>query len=276
MISNDTKRSILRVLNQTSKPVPLGTIALRVGKPQEIVSEVILDLCLEGAVRRASATEVDQGVLAYTVTAWKPSLAYETTAAIPESAPTVKMPRVVGIDFDGVMGDFVTAVAIVIKEQTGKVIDPGTNKEWDLFGFLTPEEKTEVFSVINRPGWCASIPLYPGTVEGINRLVQAGHTLLCVTAPWDSDTWESERRRVIKKHFGDAFSGVIATHAKEFVSCDVLIEDRVSNLEKWVDRTGGIGLLWKQPYNRTYNQQKMRTVSSWEDVLNLILGKEDP
>lgn len=269
MTSNpELPKKILQALSQRSQPIPLGTLAMRVSASELDVAEVVSLLVVEGKVRIARPPEVEQGVVAYTTVDPKPWMAYEAVPAAPPSRKTASWAKVIAFDYDGVLGDFITPCCQVMSQVTGRPYHPSEQKVWDLFGLLSDEERKEVFRVIESPGWCETIQPYPGAVEAVQMFREAGHTLLCVTAPWTSPTWEYERKRALQHQFGKDIV-MISTHSKEFVGCDVLVEDKVSNLEKWVDRQRGKGFLIAHPYNEQYPSQKMVRVASLQEVFEL-------
>lgn len=257
------KLRILQALNRKSVPTPLGELSVSVFADLSKVQETLQEMEEDGLVKKD--TLYDLPTVAYSPCVRSPALLYEgKVAAPPEERKTTKMAKTVGIDYDGVLGDFQSPILDLYRSLFGIRMMAEDVTEWDLFGVLSPEQKKELFQHIGSPGWCASIPLYPEAKFAIRELTRMGHTLLCITAPWDSDTWESERRRAIQKDFPQM--KVIATHHKEYVACDVLIEDKASNLEAWVNRQGGKGYLIPHPYNRVYSKEKMKRVS-WDVIL---------
>jgi len=184
------------------------------------------------------------------------------------------------LDIDGVVADFLASAFDILHKITGRRYVATDLHDWDIFETVPREHEDAFYDAWGEPGTCFSIPVIPGSHEGVQGLQERGD-LYVVTSPMASvKTWTNERDRWLQKHFGIPHKRVVHTASKFLVSGDVLIEDKPSNLIKWLEHhPEGIGILWSQPYNERVNLgSRVHRVRSWEDVFAVLdaAPKEDP
>lgn len=181
-------------------------------------------------------------------------------------------------DVDGVIADFVGAVLSIIHDETGDLYKHSDVLEWD-FGNIfrrydSPYLTARVWDAIRGEGIAATLQFVdPGTLGGVNKLLQAADVVF-VTAPMPgSPTWEYERREWLRARFGNV--QVISTEHKAHISGRLLIDDKLSNHVEWGTAETcehRSGILWDASYNhlsplpdgaywRAYN---------WDDALDIV------
>lgn len=172
------------------------------------------------------------------------------------------------LDVDGVVGDFLGGVQKVFRERFGIDVPHSGFTSWNVADVL-PEQwmKDELDRFLAMPGFAEKMELHDGSQEGVRKLQEIGEVLF-VTSPFStSDTWMKERERWCCRHFGVSHDDVLHVTKKYAVYGDMLVDDKPSNLEKWVKRhPHGMPILWDAPYNRDVSH--LRRESSWDAVVD--------
>ena len=90
-------------------------------------------------------------------------------------------PRVL-LDVDGVLADFLTPALAFVEKLTGKTYQEADMTTWDIFEVVGKEWEQPFFEACNRPGFAASLAVYPGAQEGVARLREVAEVYI-VTSP---------------------------------------------------------------------------------------------
>lgn len=180
------------------------------------------------------------------------------------------------LDCDGVLADFEERCA----EAIGFPIDRTQWQEWDVFSHPAVKEHAgKLHDALNSPGFCAGMKPLPGAVEGVATLREIG-SIYIVTSPWrTSPHWASERAHWLDRHFGIKWKQIVSTHAKYLVRGDVLIDDKPEHVVNWMKaHKDGVGVLWNQPYNRSFDTTGTGALrsSSWHHIAKLFNRAMEP
>lgn len=162
-----------------------------------------------------------------------------------------RRPRVI-LDTDGVKCDFLGPAVEVMNRILGTNFKPEDLKSWHLFDTVecTPEQKKACYDEWKKPGWCLSLPPYPGAKEGVAALQEIADVYV-VTSPMDGDTWPTERQRWLKKHFNIGRDHTLHGDAKYICAADVFVDDKKAHCERWRQCFfDGTAVLWTQVTNR--------------------------
>ncbi len=113
---------------------------------------------------------------------------------------------------------------------------------------------------------------YPGAIEAVQGLIDAGHDVAFVTSPSPHiPEWTWWRNRWLDKHFTGV--PVVHTDHKYLIGGDALIDDKFSNVAAWTGtHPRGLGILWAQPWNAGHRSLPVdicRT-SDWNVVAKLL------
>lgn len=177
------------------------------------------------------------------------------------------------LDVDGLVADFVGCALDVLHEETGHDWKREHVTEWgfdSILATMRPAEIRRFWGAFRMPGVAASLDMFPGSIEGVKLLTDAGHTVVWVTAPMaGSPTWAFERGCWLE----DRWPGtpVVSTAHKQLVVGDYLVDDKPQNLLEWGFGEGGscgVGLLWDAPYNRV--TRVAARVHCWAEVLACV------
>lgn len=105
----------------------------------------------------------------------------------------------------------------------------------------------------------------PGCVSVLKHLHDDGHHIVFVSA-LTGNHYDS-KRKFLERYFPFA-TGFIGTHQKQYAGVDLLIDDRMENLNA-VRKTGIAPVLFSTPYcQRVDAYEPVRTIDSWESLLH--------
>lgn len=171
------------------------------------------------------------------------------------------------LDCDGVLADWTGAVARVV-EKHGEVFNHGV---WFDQQKLPPASRNKVMSELSRAGFCYDLEALPGAIQGVKDLVAAGCDVHFVTSLWNSPTWAYDRQRWLQKHgLLDSYSRLVFAKNKWVVKGDILVDDKISNVEKWAaEWPNGIGICWAQPWNTDWAWNPNNRFNDWQRLLRL-------
>jgi 5'(3')-deoxyribonucleotidase len=172
-------------------------------------------------------------------------------------------------DVDGILADFVAAAIAMIERRFAIHYTPEQVDMWDfasLPGFQAI--KDEFWEMTQGVGFASSIPVFPGAVEGIERLRTIADVEFLTSPMHGSKTWVHERNEWLERYFDAHHKDVMHVHRKERVPGRVLIDDKIEHIANWESaHPNGLGLLWDRPYNRGTAHT---VVSDWETVYNVV------
>lgn len=169
------------------------------------------------------------------------------------------------VDCDGVLADLCGAVCALLP---GRI--PADFRQHDFDLTLTKAELETVRAWSDSPGVIKNLPWYPSAKVFIQILGDLG-TVFCVTAPWTSPTWDKERRAWLAPFV--PWNRVITcpSVAKQIVSGDVLIEDRLDTLEAWCDENpNGHGIVIDRPWNRGALPSRVQRAYNYLDAIRAV------
>ncbi len=179
-------------------------------------------------------------------------------------------------DVDGVWADFLVPALDIVHSISGRRYGLEEFHDWDIFETIPREHEPAFYEAWKMPGMCLSIPVIPGSHEGVKGLQERGE-LYIVTSPMHiAPTWEEERRNWLLHHFGIPRRRVVQVSDKFVVSGDWLIEDKPKNLELWLaEYPNGRGILWTQPYNKSADLgPRAHRAHTWEEVFQILDDEE--
>ena len=182
---------------------------------------------------------------------------------------------VVLVDVDGVLADFQTAAFKEIDRIGIKLTIDEYNlsqRMWDFCAHPKLEaHRAEIQQSWKRAGFCAEIKPYAGARDGIKMLREVADVYACTAHMRGNPTWVHERDEWLIEHFAFDHKHLIHTHAKYRVHGDMLIDDKPSNVEKWMARhPHAFAILWSQPYNIDATMRGALRTESWHQVQNLL------
>lgn len=160
-------------------------------------------------------------------------------------------------DCDGVLSNFTEHYLRTV----GSSLHAEDIKTFDIFSFVTPEQKAYGERRLALGEWWADMPEYPHAQEALQKARLLGSSLRVITSPWDGcREWMHARcewlhqRGVTRKEVG-------VLHDKDRYVGDVLIEDHPLKLVSWLEaHPRGRGFLVDHAYNRVVSHARLTRV----------------
>lgn len=177
-----------------------------------------------------------------------------------------------GIDVDEVLAGYTLAAYRLVETLCGiKITAESTDGvTWDLFTQLPLDVQKKVRAACEQPGFCAGLPVLPGTQEAVREL-QNLVDVYVVTSPTHSPTWVWERNEWLREHFGFHPRQVIHTSAKSLVRVPIRIDDSPDHVRDWHSADPqGLSMLWATVRTRNVVSMAPFRVSSWEEVVRRV------
>lgn len=165
---------------------------------------------------------------------------------------------IIATDLDSVLNNLLVTWLDAYNQDHNDTVTCDDIKTWNthlyvkcgerIYNYLTPELLTR----------CSPMP---GAVEVTAKLLAQGHQVVVVSA-CGKGTFDA-KKTWLKAHFPH-LKHFIATHSKQFVRADVLIDDAVHNLEPFP----GVGIAFgTYAYNQHWTGRRAQT---WHNVLDVL------
>lgn len=191
----------------------------------------------------------------------------------------------VALDWDDVIIDFIGGVCTGVSKESGYMLEEKDITSWTFADFLDP--------ILGRPWWewmrdrvhiWGHAEPIPGAILGIEKMRRMGIYTEIVTAKPEWATpqlwkWLGRYSVVV-----DQVTVVALNQTKsEVTDADILIDDRPSNCQEFVD-AGGAAFLFSRTHNKDFQtsaaqpgfsksgswEQKIIRVSDWNQILSYL------
>lgn len=181
----------------------------------------------------------------------------------------------IAVDLDGVLanwgGEWDKHAAG--HEHHGLTLSPDQTT-FDLYANATPTGRQIINSIMNMPGFYAALEPMPGAREAMNLLLELGHDVRIVTAPWPSNTTcASDKLAWTEAYLGEGWAKrTVITSDKTLVRSDILVDDKPSvtgsMTPEWVH------VYYDQPYNQGLRGRRIYnwTDGTWLDIIQALDG----
>ncbi len=114
---------------------------------------------------------------------------------------------------------------------------------------------------------CRDMPVYPGAKDFVREL-RSFAEIVVVTSPYAAvPNWCHHRINWLAEHFGIPKRDVIFAKRKELVAGDVLIDDKLSNVEAYCAAQPGLGIVFDRPWNQGTSHVRAK---SYAEALRLV------
>ena len=194
---------------------------------------------------------------------------------------------VVLLDVDGVVADLVSPVTAKLLQFLGLPQDTLTASDvdrWDIAEatWCKVSQKAEVRSqdftlseisafvavLFSSQGFVASLPVYDGAYECVERISKVADVYFVTAGRQESRYWDYERAQWLKQNFWGLYKGVVVTEHKYLVRGDFFIDDKIENVEVWGRQSTGCCYVLDQPWNRNEGNCKSRvSISQFADIV---------
>lgn len=137
----------------------------------------------------------------------------------------------------------------------------------DLLGKREPEafpDKEAVWRFVFTPGFFRTLPVMPGAVEAVQKLME-NFDVYIVSAAMEFPQSLSEKLEWLNEHFPFIqWNNIVFCGDKSIISTDYMIDDHCKNL----DHCKGKTIMFSSFHNVNYNHHTR--AENWEEVLELF------
>ena len=179
---------------------------------------------------------------------------------------------ILGVDLDGVCGDYTAALQAVVAQRTGVGLDAlPLERSWDFNEWgLTPAQFEEHHqAAVLEHRIFRTMPAMPGAAEMLWRLSDAGVWIRIIThrlyVNWGHATAVADTVDWLDAS-GIPYRDLCFLGAKPQVEADCYIEDAPHNVEA-LRATGAHVIVYDQPYNRGVEGPR---AANWAEVEDLV------
>jgi 5'-nucleotidase len=179
---------------------------------------------------------------------------------------------ILGVDLDGVCGDYTTALREVVARRTGRDLSElPLDRSWDFreWGLTPAQFEAHHRAAVVEDRIFRTMPAMPGVAETLWRLSDAGIWIRIIThrlyvnwghaaAVADTVDWLDAA--------GVPYRDLCFLGAKPQVEADCYVEDAPHNVVALRD-SGAYVIVFDQPYNREVDGPR---ASDWAEVENLV------
>lgn len=174
------------------------------------------------------------------------------------------MERII-LDMDNVMAEINPQYVIYFKKMYGEDLDLHALIEHQKKG--TFPDYSRLHKLLEQPQFFRELPVMADAKEVVEKLNEK-YELFIVSAAMEYPQALNEKLDWLEEHFPYIKSKQIAfTGSKKFVCGDIMIDDKVSNL----DHFNGRKLLFSHPNNLKYTGAQYTRVDNWKEVSKILL-----
>ncbi len=175
-----------------------------------------------------------------------------------------KKPRrtTIAVDMDGVLADTETHFIQYYETESGEKVNRKS-----LLGIpenIAFPDKTAVRRYVHTPGFFRTLPLIPGGVSAIKKLME-DFDVYIVSAAMEFPLSLFEKKQWLEEHFPFiSWTNIVFCGDKSIIKTDYLIDDHIKNL----DHFSGIPLLFSASHNVNVHHHKR--LNNWEEILTFF------
>ncbi len=179
--------------------------------------------------------------------------------------------RIILLDMDDVLSNLVQPWMQLLNKKFNIEIDFEGLVGWNL-GTILPVKypvltSSDVYSVLDLPGFFRNLPVIPGAKEGLKEMLELDWRPVIVTSlpivKHNSGQVIQEKCEWVEEHLKGLIDhrDIVVTYRKFLVQGDVLIDDGPHNLQEYPGRT----IAFDRPWNK--NEEATERVSNWSEVI---------
>lgn len=169
------------------------------------------------------------------------------------------------MDVDDVVANLVDEWLHIYNELANDNVTSSEVTDWDIAKFVKPDWKSKIYDILRRPNLYDSVTAVDGALDGIKRLIGAGHRVVYVTAPI-METSGSKYFWLQKNGFPISPEDYVEAKDKSLIYGDFLIDDGIHNIEA---TRAPEALLFTRPWNRNY--EGCVRVGNWQEIMEYFL-----
>lgn len=172
----------------------------------------------------------------------------------------------IAIDMDEVMADSLSRHLQLYNDEFGTNLCKQDLQGRPLHLSVPDAHRRRIDEIALSDGFFWNLDVMPGCVEVIRELTKH-YDVFIVTAAMEFPNSFLPKHAWLLEHFPFLdIRNVVYCGDKSIVDADIMIDDRIRNLEKFE----GMQILFSAPHN--LNEKRFLRVSSWEEVRAILLG----
>ena len=174
------------------------------------------------------------------------------------------------LDVDEVVLDMIPEWLRRYNKQYGDDVWAEDVDRWE-FNEVCPKAGMKVYDILREPGFYSCVQPIPGALEDVQLARSLGMRVVYVSS-CVVGTVDDKVKRLIELGFlpeGKTQRDFFAATDKSMVNADVLVDDNLDNVKRWIMDTGRRAFLREQPHNRGRWCVAPR-VNSIREVLGLL------
>jgi 5'(3')-deoxyribonucleotidase len=166
------------------------------------------------------------------------------------------------VDMDGVLADVYHRFLDLHEAEFGKRL-----AMQDITGLKEAEAFPNQLKWVNSPGFFRTIPVMPGSQQGLKRLNDRYEVIVVSMATefpislTDKQLWLNEYYPFI------SWKQSVFCGCKAIIQADIMIDDHLKNLDNFKGET----IIFTQPHNIISTNSRHRRVNSWPEIESLLL-----
>jgi 5'-nucleotidase len=165
----------------------------------------------------------------------------------------------IAVDMDGVLADTETHFIQYYETESGEKIDLKTLQGVSESHYFP--DKTATMRYVHTPGFFRTLPLIPGSVDAVKKLME-DFDVYIVSAAMEFPLSLFEKKQWLEEHFPFiSWKNIVFCGVKSIIKTDYLIDDHLKNL----DNFSGIPLLFTAAHNFYVNHH--HRLNNWEEIL---------
>ncbi|MEQ8851489.1 hypothetical protein [Gimesia sp.] len=185
----------------------------------------------------------------------------------------------IAVDVDGVLADQITNLLPIIKDKYNVDLNYEDIKEWDLKITGTDTDVAEVIKEEQlHKKYVLSMQAIPGAVQAVKDLMCHFKIVIVTSRSSESDNWT---KKWLDKH-GIPFDAYVnmreGNKHNTDIDYEILIDDYLGNIEKYLTKSDGIAILFSQPWNHERSHLnkyieagRLYVFTEWEDIVAKIV-----
>lgn len=172
---------------------------------------------------------------------------------------TFYMKRIL-VDMDGVLADVYTRFFELHERINGERLTIN-----DVAGKLEAEAFPDQVGWVTTPGFFRSVPVMPGSTEGLKLLNNKYH-IIVVSLATEFPVSLTDKQLWLHEHFPFiSWKQIVFCGDKNLIKADIMIDDHPKNLDSFEGET----IMFTQPHS-LYQNFRHKRVGSWDEINKIL------
>ena len=168
------------------------------------------------------------------------------------------------VDMDGVLADVYSRFYEMHETESGERL---TLK--DTIGLIEENAFPNLLKWVNSKGFFKSIPLMPGSFEGLKRLNE-NYDVIVVSMATEFPESLTDKQLWLTEHYPFiSWKQIVFCGSKNIIQADIMIDDHIKNLDNFKGET----LMFTQPHNMKINDHRHLRVNSWAEIEEVLIPR---